>query len=385
MSALDVNFNAEAAGSMLNLDRTNIALSEAIQELSSGLAVQDAEQGPAAWSISNYLQYQNSGDEQSLSNTQQGVSVLNIASGAINQIAGILDQMEQLATSSANSGAMTTTQMAANNVQFQALSGEINKIVANTKYGTKALLDGTYGQSGQATTPEPPTTYASFPGIIVSPGFNTFDVNADGSTESLTVPNGTYTAAQFLTALNNAGQALAIPVTVSVDGSGYVVFSAPGSVQILPSSNLYSLANDGWFPKLQGSAPGTPEQFQVGFQSTDTLQVAVPSVASSALGISSASISTQSGASEAIAAVQSALGTLTSVSATVGATQDQLQALHQDLQSMSTNVQAANSSVVDVNMAQEMTTFTTQQILMQSGLSMLGQAQANPTLVLKLL
>ncbi|HUY86172.1 MAG TPA: flagellin, partial [Acidimicrobiales bacterium] len=67
------------------------------------------------------------------------------------------------------------------------------------------------------------------------------------------------------------------------------------------------------------------------------------------------------------------------------AKQQQLTAFVQDLQTTSTNVQSANSTVVDVNMAQEMSSFTTDQILLQSGLSMLGQAQANPTLVLKLL
>ena len=273
MSALVINFNAEASNAILNLDSTNAALSSAIQELSSGLAVQFSYQGPAQWSISNYLQYQNAGDTQAVANAQQGVSVLNIASGAVNQIAGILNQMEQLATSSANAGAMTTTQQQANNTQYQALLTEINKIVSNTTYGTKSLLNGSYSN----------------------------------------------------------------------------------------------------------------QQFQIGFQSANTFTVTINNVKTSSLSLKSTKISTTTNASQAIASIQSALSSLSAVGSTIGANQVQLQSFVQDLQTTSTNVQAANSSVVDVNMATEMTQFTTQQILMQSGLSMLGQAQANPTLVLKLL
>ena len=272
MSSLVVNFNAEAANAVLNLDTTNYQLSQAIQQLSSGLAVQYSYQGPASWSISQYLQYQNAGDTQGVANATQGVSVLNIASGAVNQIAGILDQMEQLATSSANSGAMTSTQQAANNTQFQALLSEINTIVSNTTYGTQQLISGAY----------------------------------------------------------------------------------------------------------------SAETFQIGFQATNTFSVTISSATSSALGVSG-NIGTSSGATAAITSVQTALGKISSIGAAIGSGQVQLQAFVQDLQTMSTNVQSANSSVVDVNMAQEMTPFTTDQILLQSGLSMLGQAQANPTLVLKLL
>ncbi len=273
MSSLVVNFNAEAANAVLNLDSTNTQLSQAIQQLSSGLAVQYSYQGPASWSISQFLQYQNAGDTQGVANATQGVSVLNIASGAINQIAGILDQMEQLATSSANSGAMTSTQQAANNTQYQALLSELNSIVSNTTYGTQQLISGAYAS----------------------------------------------------------------------------------------------------------------ETFQVGFQSSNVFSVTISAATTSGLGISGGAISTSSGASAAIGSINAALGKISSIGSSIGSGQVELQAFVQDLQTMSTNVQAANSSVVDVNMAQEMTQFTTDQILLQSGLSMLGQAQANPTLVLKLL
>ena len=273
MSALVVNYNADAANAVLNLDSTNYQLSQAIGQLSSGLAVQYSDQGPAAWSISQYLQYQNAGDSQGVSNATQGVAVLNIASGAMNQVGQILDQMEQLAASSANGGAMTAAQYAANNTQYKALWSEVISIVDNTTYGTTSLLNGTYtGETFQV-------------------GFQASD------TMNVTINN-------LLTALNIVGGTILNP------------FQAHVNMNILENTSI----------------PG-----------------------------------------------------LTSISSQIGSAQDQLQAFVQDLQTMSTNVQAANSSVVDANMAQKMTEFTTDQILLQSGLAMLGQAQANPTLVLKLL
>ena len=73
-----------------------------------------------------------------------------------------------------------------------------------------------------------------------------------------------------------------------------------------------------------------------------------------------------------------------SIEASVGAVQNQLQAIAANLTVGQQNLTAANSQLVNVNMAQEMTTFSTDQILMQTGTSMLAQAQQAPQLVLKL-
>ncbi len=397
MTALVVNFNAEAANVALSLDSTDAELAGAIGTLSSGLAVQYSDQGPAAWSISNFLQYQSAGDNQAIANTLQGVSVLNIASGALNQIAGILDQMEQLATSSANAGAMTTVQMAANNTQFRALVAEINAIVDNTRYGTQALLNGTYGtppSGGPVASPEGTVKAATDAPYHISAGAGGNDVitlMTGGSAlyTALVVPNGTFSATGLVSAFNafNAGSG----VSASIDSNGYLVLTTtPPAGKTLHAgtgaadtfvAHFSGVLGGGTFAPTTASA----KQFQVGFQAGDTVPVAIGSVSASALGIASADISTSSGAASAIGSLQGALSTLSSVASTVGATQQELQALHQDAETTSMNVGSANSSVVDANMATEMTTFTTRQILMQSGLAMIGQAQANPALVLKLL
>jgi flagellin len=105
------------------------------------------------------------------------------------------------------------------------------------------------------------------------------------------------------------------------------------------------------------------------------------------MGVSSAAISigTSSAALSAMVAVQSAIQYVASTEATVGATQNQIQAIIANDTVGQQNVQSAYSTLVDTNVAQAMTKFSSQQVLMQSGIAMLSQAQSLPQLLLKLI
>ena len=103
------------------------------------------------------------------------------------------------------------------------------------------------------------------------------------------------------------------------------------------------------------------------------------------MSTTSVSVASQASAQAAVSAVQAAISTVASIEANVGATQNQLAVVVANLTVGQQNLQSAYSGLVDVNFAQETTTFTTDQILMQSGISMLSQAQQTPSLVLKLL
>ena len=96
-------------------------------------------------------------------------------------------------------------------------------------------------------------------------------------------------------------------------------------------------------------------------------------------------MASQASAQAAVSAVQAAISTWPPSKPTSGATQNQLAVVVANLTVGQQNLQSAYSGLVDVNFAQETTTFTTDQILMQSGVSMLSQAQQTPSLVLKLL
>jgi len=102
-------------------------------------------------------------------------------------------------------------------------------------------------------------------------------------------------------------------------------------------------------------------------------------------GATGSDISTTTGASAALTAVTAAITQLATDRATVGASEERLNYTGQELGVLSTNLSAANSQISDVDVATESTNFAKYQILVQSGTSMLAQANQNPQSVLKLL
>jgi len=107
--------------------------------------------------------------------------------------------------------------------------------------------------------------------------------------------------------------------------------------------------------------------------------------ASGYTGATGADISTTAGAVSALTAVTAAITQLATDRATVGASQERLNYTGQQLSVLSTNLNAAKSVITDVDVAQESTNFAKYQILVQSGTSMLAQANQAPQSVLKLL
>jgi len=145
--------------------------------------------------------------------------------------------------------------------------------------------------------------------------------------------------------------------------------------------------NFGGTSLLNGSYAG--ETFQVGPYNTASDQIVITIAASDSttLGVNTAAVSigSVSAAEAAMTAVQSAISTVALQAANVGATQNQLTSLSANLTTAQENIQAAHASLVDVNVAQATTQFASMQILEQSGMSVLYQAQHLPSLAQKLL
>lgn len=152
MSALTVNFNASAALATNDLTATNNTLNTLIGQLSSGLQIQNAADNPAGYVSAGLLGDQAAGYGVDITNAQNGISMLQTAQGAVNQVISILQQMQQLAYSSANSGTTDTAAMTANNQEYQALASDLTQISGSTKFGTEVLLNGSYSGTFQIGT-----------------------------------------------------------------------------------------------------------------------------------------------------------------------------------------------------------------------------------------
>ena len=138
-----INTNTAAYGAYRNLSVTGMNLEKSIQKLSSGFRINRAADDAAGAAIANGLRATGRALQAAQRNASQANSVLQIADGAVNTIATILDRMKELATSAASdsSGATGRTNL---NAEYQQLVLEIDRITATTKYQGTSLLDGTY-------------------------------------------------------------------------------------------------------------------------------------------------------------------------------------------------------------------------------------------------
>lgn len=288
MSSLVVDTNMTAIQALNDLNKTTSTMTTAINRLSSGLRIQEAATGPAQYVISQALESQSNGYSTAIANAQDGVSLIQTASGALQQISSILQTMDQLALTSANGATQTATSLAANQAEFKDLQTSINEIAKTTTFGTTKLLVGTV---------------------------------------STTKPTGTATTAYT------------------------------GTLQV----GAFDLAN---------------QQISLSISAVTTTSLKIASTA--------VTITTASKAASAVAKVQAAITTVDKVASSLGATQNELNAIVSNLTVGQQNLQAADSQLVDVTMAKAMTTYSTNQILMQTGVAMLAQAQQSPALIEKL-
>jgi len=139
---------------------------------------------------------------------------------------------------------------------------------------------------------------------------------------------------------------------------------------------------------LDGSlSAGTTLQIGIGTTSNDTLKVSINQANTTTLsvGTGAAAVSTQGAAQASLAAIDSAISLVSTARGNLGAVQNRLQSTINNLQVAVENTSAANSRIVDVDVAAETANMTKAQILAQAGVSVLSQANQAPQLALKLL
>ncbi|MBI4509597.1 MAG: flagellin FliC [Deltaproteobacteria bacterium] len=140
--AISLVTNVDTVSVLKNLDKTSRNLSANIGRLSSGLRINQASDDAAGLAISEQLKAQIRGLAQSQRNAQDGVSMIQVAEGALNEIHGALIRMRELAVQSANATQDSTTRGYLNN-EFQALMSEIDRIANVTDFNGTKLLNTT--------------------------------------------------------------------------------------------------------------------------------------------------------------------------------------------------------------------------------------------------
>lgn len=138
-----VQHNLTAMNTNRQLGITSNNLSKTTEKLSSGYRINRAGDDAAGLSISEKMRGQIRGLDQASSNAQDGISLIQTAEGALNEVHSILQRMRELAVKSATDTNVTTDRTAIQ-AEITELIAEIDRIGSDTEFNTQALLDGTF-------------------------------------------------------------------------------------------------------------------------------------------------------------------------------------------------------------------------------------------------
>lgn len=139
---LRINTNVASLNAQRNLGTTRLSMNKALEKLSSGQRINRAGDDAAGLAISENLKAQIKGLSQAERNAEDGISLVQIAEGALGEVSNILIRLRELAVQAA-SDTIGTTERKFLNVEFDQLTQEIDRIANSTEFNRVPLLNGT--------------------------------------------------------------------------------------------------------------------------------------------------------------------------------------------------------------------------------------------------
>lgn len=174
--AIYVNTNVSSINAQRQLATSSDNLDTAFQRLSSGLRINSAKDDAAGMQISSRLTGQINGLNQGIRNSNDGISVVQTAEGAMDEMTNMYQRIRTLAGQAAN-GSNTASDRAALQLEMRSLGEEINRVANDTGFGSQNLLDGSYSASFQVGANANQTISMTMTGITASTG-GTVSVNS---------------------------------------------------------------------------------------------------------------------------------------------------------------------------------------------------------------
>ncbi|MGN4992721.1 flagellin N-terminal helical domain-containing protein [Aeromonas sp. 97A] len=135
---LSIHTNFASLTTQNQLNNTNKMLGTAMQRLGTGLRINSAADDAAGLQMATRLQAQSSGQKVGMRNSQDAISMMQTAEGAMDEMSNIVQRMKDLATQSANG--TSTRDRTAMNAEFTELRAELDNITNNTTFGGQKLL-----------------------------------------------------------------------------------------------------------------------------------------------------------------------------------------------------------------------------------------------------
>ena len=383
-----VRSNIMAVNAQRQLGMNNSQVGKALEKLSSGYRINRAGDDASGLAISEKMKAQIKGLDTASLNSQDGISLVQTAEGALTEVHNMLNRMTELATRAAN-GINEDSNRASLQKEVAKLQEEIDRISEGTNFNNLKLLNGSQTYKGNDALIGKGTTNGVM-GLSVEGGNlsadDTITVNISGdSVGTITVTASDNTVVFTTTQTGKGFYSITADVSKVTDES---VKKAWAGVTI--NFSVDQASTDGTYKAgAQAFTAGKNEsmQLQIGdtADSFNQLKVSIGDMSSAALGVDKVDISTQDGAAKAIDIIRNAIDRVSSQRASLGATQNRLEYTINNLDTASENLQAANSRIRDTDMAKMMMEYTKMNVLTQSAQAMLAQANQQPQSVLQLL
>ena len=359
---------------------SNAALETAFERLSTGNRVNSAVDDAAGLAIGKDLQSRVSGLNQAIRNVNDGISMVQITEGVLDETTTILQRMRDLAVQASN-GSLDSTERGYLDTELNKLSTALDDAIDIAKFNDTDLVSSSATttvtlQSGSDSGDTTAISIEKMSAAVLDVVDARVDLTATSATAevaeidttgitfvnkamSLTIDNKTYTTADLGGSGTATSAAAALQTLLDADDSGTTVGNNAGTLTVTWATGGNHIGD---YSLTDGTATVT--------------------------GVADGTSSTTAGidnASSAITTIDRALAAVASDRANLGATQAQLESTVRNLANVAENTSAAAGRIMDTDYAAETANLTKAQILQQAATSVLAQANAQPQSVLALL
>jgi flagellin len=403
-----INTNTMSLNAQRNLSTSGSSLATTIQRLSSGLRINSAKDDAAGLAISERFGTQIRGTDVAIRNANDGISLAQVAEGALSEVGNNLQRIRELAVQASNA-----TNSASDRKALQAevtqLVSEIDRVAKQSDFNGTKLLDGTFtsqlfqvgANAGQAIAINSVVNAkadalgaATFANV-----YNTQPIAADKATADTVfsglqisvTPKGaaaatSYSIADFTVKSGESTVAATAAAINSKLGETGVMAKLEGgkiSLHSVKDGQVFALAASATVP------PAGITAVAANFANVGLQQVAAGTggtlAGAAASFVKDLDVTTAENAQQALSVVDNALESVNGVRADLGAIQNRFTSVVANLQTSSENLSASRSRIRDTDFAKETAELTRTQILQQAGTAMLAQANQVPQNVLSLL
>lgn len=391
---MKISYNAAAMRANNALNKSDKRLTQSLKRLSSGLKVTAAKENPSGYAIGRRMNAQIAGVSVATQSANNGISIIETTDGALSEVHDMLQRMNELAVKGAT-GTLTSVDRETLNQELKQLKEEVTRIANDTEFNGQPLLDGSFDLKGYTNNQRVNVDSYSDEALAKEYTIDALTVvyKADGTidldaTRNSFVPGADFPVGAKVTEVGSdkvvikGSQDFELTLSVKPDP----VVDANGD--ITGYNNVNCIPND---------ASGAPTSLKIdltGIGSMDTqiganegqqLEIRIPTISLSHLGIEKTEVTTQDSSSDAITEIKGAVKYVSDARSRLGAYQNRLEHTISSLDITKENMTASYSRIMDVDMAEEMTNYTTEQVISQASVSMVAQANERPSQVLQLL